>query len=109
MSGRPLAEPLHPYTRALMGAFPPLTGPRVHLSGLSDAPRTVGNCGFHADCPDDRSTLPLRVRARSTRIEVLVGDRTVIDTTDGTHRRGRIGLNVFGGRAAYQDTHVTAL
>ncbi|MFD4173670.1 GH32 C-terminal domain-containing protein [Streptomyces anulatus] len=55
------------------------------------------------------TTLPLRIRARSTRIEVLVGERTVIDTTDGTHRRGRIGLNVFGGRAAYQDTHVTAL
>ncbi|MDG9685597.1 hypothetical protein QC334_23175 [Streptomyces sp. DH18] len=55
------------------------------------------------------TTLPLRIRARSTRIEVLVGDRTVIDTTDGTHRRGRIGPNVFGGRAAYQDTHVTAL
>ncbi|WP_329163772.1 hypothetical protein OHA63_01905 [Streptomyces anulatus] len=55
------------------------------------------------------TTLPLRIRARFTRIEVLVGDRTVIDTTDGTHRRGRIGLNVFGGRAAYQDTHVTAL
>ncbi|MGW5925725.1 ABC transporter ATP-binding protein [Streptomyces anulatus] len=49
------AEPLHPYTQALMGAFPPLTGPRVHLSGLSDAPRTGGNCGFHAVCPDDRS------------------------------------------------------
>lgn len=55
------------------------------------------------------TTLPLRIRARSSRIEVLVGDRTVIDTADGTHRRGRIGLNVFGGRAAYQDTHVTAL
>lgn len=49
------AEPLHPYTQALMGAFPPLTGPRVHLSGLSDAPRTAGGCGFHAVCPDDRS------------------------------------------------------
>ncbi|WP_179889554.1 ABC transporter ATP-binding protein [Streptomyces sp. st115] len=49
------ADPLHPYTRALMGAFPPLTGPRVHLTGLSDAPRTAENCGFHAVCPVDRS------------------------------------------------------
>lgn len=32
------AEPRHPYTRALMNAFPPLTGPRTHLTGLSDAP-----------------------------------------------------------------------
>ena len=28
--------PQHPYTRALMGAFPPLTGPRVPLTGLAD-------------------------------------------------------------------------
>jgi len=28
--------PRHPYTQALMGAFPPLTGPRVPLTGLAD-------------------------------------------------------------------------
>jgi peptide/nickel transport system ATP-binding protein len=28
--------PQHPYTQALMGAFPPLTGPRVPLTGLAD-------------------------------------------------------------------------
>jgi len=31
-----LESPLHPYTSALMGASPPLTGPRKHLSGLAD-------------------------------------------------------------------------
>ena len=30
------ATPRHPYTQALMGAFPPLTGPRVPLTGLPD-------------------------------------------------------------------------
>jgi peptide/nickel transport system ATP-binding protein len=30
------ANPRHPYTQALMGAFPPLTGPRVPLTGLPD-------------------------------------------------------------------------
>jgi peptide/nickel transport system ATP-binding protein len=37
-AGDIFAEPLHPYTKALMGAFPPLTGPRRKLTGLSDAP-----------------------------------------------------------------------
>ena len=34
-----LAEPRHPYTRALMNAFPPLTGPRTELRGLADGVR----------------------------------------------------------------------
>ena len=29
-------QPRHPYTQALMGAFPPLSGPRVPLTGLAD-------------------------------------------------------------------------
>ncbi|MEU9094853.1 ABC transporter ATP-binding protein [Streptomyces sp. NPDC048428] len=55
------ADPLHPYTRALMNAFPPLTGPRVHLTGLADLPRTDSNCGFHAHCPDDRSDCSMNI------------------------------------------------
>jgi peptide/nickel transport system ATP-binding protein len=53
------AKPLHPYTESLMNAFPPLTGPRVELTGLADASRVVDGvtvgCGFHARCPEDRS------------------------------------------------------
>ncbi|MGW5274972.1 ABC transporter ATP-binding protein [Streptomyces sp. NPDC004044] len=49
------AAPLHPYTQALVQAFPPLTGPRVELTGLADTPRTSDSCGFHARCPEDRS------------------------------------------------------
>lgn len=32
-------EPRHPYTRALMNAFPPMTGPRTKLAGLGEGIR----------------------------------------------------------------------
>jgi peptide/nickel transport system ATP-binding protein len=32
-------KPAHPYTRALMNAFPPMAGPRTHLSGLGEGLR----------------------------------------------------------------------
>ncbi|WP_406015965.1 DUF1080 domain-containing protein [Streptomyces sp. NBC_00984] len=54
-------------------------------------------------------SLPLLIRARGARTEAFVDGRQVIDATDTHHTRGRIGLNVFGGRAAHQDTFVTAL
>jgi peptide/nickel transport system ATP-binding protein len=54
-------QPLHPYTAALMSAFPPLTGPRRQLTGLFDAPRTAGGCGFHARCPEDRSDCSMNI------------------------------------------------
>ena len=33
------ADPRHPYTKALINAFPPLTGPNVPLAGLADGVR----------------------------------------------------------------------
>lgn len=55
------AGPLHPYTEALMNAFPPLTGPRQELTGLFDAPRTAASCGFHVRCPEDRSDCSMNI------------------------------------------------
>ncbi|GAB2985078.1 ABC transporter ATP-binding protein [Streptomyces pseudoechinosporeus] len=55
------AKPLHPYTEALMNAFPPLTGPRRQLTGLFDAPRTADSCGFHVRCPEDRSDCSMNI------------------------------------------------
>jgi peptide/nickel transport system ATP-binding protein len=49
------ADPLHPYTRALMNAFPPLSGPREQLTGIPDAPPNMAHppagCRFHPRCP----------------------------------------------------------
>lgn len=36
-----LTAPRHPYTRALIDAFPPLTGPRRELAGLADGVRFI--------------------------------------------------------------------
>ena len=48
-------EPLHPYTRGLMGAFPSVTGPRRELVGIPGSPpdllRPPGGCRFHSRCP----------------------------------------------------------
>jgi peptide/nickel transport system ATP-binding protein len=49
------ADPQHPYTRGLMGSFPPLTGPRTRLVGIPGSPPDLGNpppgCRFHPRCP----------------------------------------------------------
>jgi peptide/nickel transport system ATP-binding protein len=46
-----LAGPRHPYTRALINAFPPLEGPRLPLHGLGEGVRFT-------DIPDLREELP---------------------------------------------------
>ncbi|MGX6745482.1 GH32 C-terminal domain-containing protein [Streptomyces xantholiticus] len=55
------------------------------------------------------STYPVRVLAQGTRIQVFLAGRRIIDTTDATYARGCVGLNVFGGRAAFQDAYATEL
>ncbi|MGY2893879.1 dipeptide/oligopeptide/nickel ABC transporter permease/ATP-binding protein [Deinococcus sp. UYEF24] len=47
-------SPAHPYTRQLMQAFPPMSGPRVRRSGIPGRPpplsETVTGCPFFARC-----------------------------------------------------------
>ncbi len=48
-------RPRHPYTRALLGAFPPLTGPRARLEAIRGMPpnllRPPAGCAFAPRCP----------------------------------------------------------
>jgi peptide/nickel transport system ATP-binding protein len=49
------AAPQHPYTQGLLASFPPLTGPRVHLTGIPGSPPDLRDpptgCRFHPRCP----------------------------------------------------------
>jgi peptide/nickel transport system ATP-binding protein len=48
-------EPLHPYTRGLLEAFPSIRGPRVPLKGIPGSPPDLTviptGCRFHLRCP----------------------------------------------------------
>ncbi|MEV0116706.1 ABC transporter ATP-binding protein [Streptomyces sp. NPDC050844] len=49
------ADPRHPYTAALRGAFPPLRGPRREITGIPGSPPSLRHpptgCPFHPRCP----------------------------------------------------------
>ncbi|MGI5198308.1 GH32 C-terminal domain-containing protein [Streptomyces sp. CA-288835] len=55
------------------------------------------------------TTYAVRVLADGDRIRVFLNGTRIIDVTDATYTSGHIGLNVFGGRAAYQDTYARQL
>ncbi|WP_309116558.1 GH32 C-terminal domain-containing protein [Saccharothrix sp.] len=55
------------------------------------------------------TTYPVGILAEGDRIQVFLNGTRIIDVTDTTYTVGHIGLNVFGGRAAYQDTYVKQL
>ncbi|MGI5198349.1 GH32 C-terminal domain-containing protein [Streptomyces sp. CA-288835] len=55
------------------------------------------------------TTYAVRVLSDGDRIRVFLDGTRIIDVTDATYTSGHIGLNVFGGRAAYQDTYVKRL
>ena len=46
--------PRHPYTLGLLGSFPALHGPRVHMTGIAGSPPDLRNpptgCAFHPRC-----------------------------------------------------------
>jgi peptide/nickel transport system ATP-binding protein len=47
-------SPRHPYTLGLLGSFPPLHGPREHMTGIPGSPPDLreppGGCAFHPRC-----------------------------------------------------------
>ncbi len=52
---RMFSEPLHPYTRGLLDAFPSVRGPRRQLTGIPGTPPDLAHppsgCRFHPRCP----------------------------------------------------------
>jgi peptide/nickel transport system ATP-binding protein len=50
------SDPLHPYTKGLLGSFPSLSGPRRSLTGITGSPpdprRLPPGCPFHPRCPE---------------------------------------------------------
>jgi peptide/nickel transport system ATP-binding protein len=66
------SNPLHPYTRGLLQSFPPLSGPRVRLTGIGGSPPDLREpppgCRFHPRCPECRpERLGLYVRQTTER------------------------------------------
>jgi peptide/nickel transport system ATP-binding protein len=55
-AARLAANPLHPYTQGLLTSFPPLRGPRRHLTGIGGSPPDLhdppAGCRFHTRCPE---------------------------------------------------------
>ena len=80
-AARIATAPLHPYTQGLMQSFPPLTGPRVKLSGISGSPPDPrdqpSGCRFHPRCPhcvQENAALYLRQTSERPRLrEVAPG------------------------------------
>jgi peptide/nickel transport system ATP-binding protein len=77
-------SPLHPYTQGLLQSFPPLTGPRMRLSGIPGAPPDLrdmpGGCRFHPRCPHclpDNAALYLRQTSERPRLREIAAGHSV--------------------------------
>jgi peptide/nickel transport system ATP-binding protein len=77
------ANPQHPYTQGLLQSFPPLSGPRVRLSGIGGSPPDLGDppagCRFHPRCPE---CLPGRIGLYTRQTT----ERPVLRETEPGHR-----------------------
>jgi peptide/nickel transport system ATP-binding protein len=78
------SAPLHPYTQGLLQSFPPLTGPRVRLSGIPGAPPDLRamptGCRFHPRCPHclpDNAALHLRQTSERPRLREIAAGHSV--------------------------------
>jgi peptide/nickel transport system ATP-binding protein len=78
------AEPLHPYAQGLLQSFPPLTGPRVKLTGISGSPpdprEQPSGCRFHPRCPHcvpGNAALYLRQTSERPRLREAAPDHWV--------------------------------
>ena len=52
-------------------------------------------------------TYKVKIIANGPHIEIDVNGEKIIDLNDGTYAEGHFGVNVFGGRASYQNVFVT--
>jgi peptide/nickel transport system ATP-binding protein len=68
-------RPRHPYTQGLMQSFPPLTGPRVQLTGIPGSPPDLrdmpSGCRFHPRCPHCSPSEPALYVRQTTERPVL--------------------------------------
>jgi peptide/nickel transport system ATP-binding protein len=78
------ADPRHPYTVGLMSSFPPLTGPKLRLTGIPGTPPDLGDppsgCRFHPRCPHCRpedAGLYARQTSEQPRLRVVAQDHRV--------------------------------
>jgi oligopeptide/dipeptide ABC transporter ATP-binding protein len=82
-------NPMHPYTRGLLDAFPSVHGPRVALEGIPGAPpdltKLPDGCNFSPRCPwvTERCTVvePLLYEVDDARVRCLLFERE--GTSDG--------------------------
>ncbi len=69
-------DPLHPYSRGLLEAFPSIRGPRVPLTGIPGNPPDLGalpdGCLFHPRCPQ------VTERCRTTQPELYDVDGVLV-------------------------------
>jgi peptide/nickel transport system ATP-binding protein len=77
-------NPLHPYSQGLLRSFPPLSGPRIRLTGIPGAPPDLrdppSGCRFHPRCPfcvPENAALYLRQTTERPRLREITPGHSV--------------------------------